>query len=195
MQISLKHFLYSFVAMFVAIDAIGILPVFLSITQKYDAKKKRDVVKQSLIVALTVALVFLVMGNTIFKLMGIALHDFKVGGGIVLLVMAILDLVKSKNSDDHTKSTGVVPIAVPLITGPALITTIMLQVGIYGYPIVFLSLLLNFVFIWFVLNKSVWITKMLGEEGTDIVSKIAALFMTAIAFSMIRSGVFESMVK
>lgn len=188
----MQNLLYSFVGMFVAMDIIGILPLYLGMTQGLDRHRRRKVVNQSVAVAAVVALAFFFLGKSIFKLLGIALYDFQVGGGIVLLVMAILDLIKGREKDGKHDSTGIVPLAVPLITGPGLITIVMLQVSLYGPLVVFLSLIANFAFSWVALRKSTIITRLIGEEGTDIVSKIAALFMTAIAFAMIRNGIFEA---
>jgi multiple antibiotic resistance protein len=187
-----QQLLYSFIGLFVAMDVIGILPMYLGMTQGLETRKRRRMVNASVMVAAIVALVFLVIGRWIFKGLGIALYDFKVGGGIVLLVMAILDLIRGKGGEAHTTSTGVVPLGVPLITGPGLITTVMLQARLYGYPIVLVAMTANFLFAWAALRKSAVITRVIGGEGTDIISKIAALLMTAIAFSMIRSGIFEA---
>lgn len=187
-----SKFVYSFIGMFVAMDIIGILPLYLGMTQTLKPTERRRIVNLSIMVALAVALIFTIIGKGIFKALGIAMYDFKVGGGIVLLVMAILDLIKGKAEENHTGSTGIVPLAVPLITGPGLITTIMLQVGLYGYGVVLLSMFANFVISWAALRKSAIITRLIGVEGTDIISKIAALLMTAIAFAMIRSGIFEA---
>ena len=188
----MRPLLYSFIGMFVAMDIIGILPMYLGMTQRLHPERRRQIVRQSVFVAAIVAISFVFIGKGIFNLLGIGIYDFKVGGGTVLLVMAILDLVRGKSGDEHSDSTGVVPLAVPLITGPGLITTIMLQVGIYGNLCVLLALAANFAFAWLALKYSSLITRFIGEEGTNIVSKIAALFMTAIAFSMIRSGIFEA---
>ncbi|MEW6058308.1 MAG: MarC family protein [Bdellovibrionota bacterium] len=188
----MEELLYSFIGVFVAMDIIGILPMYLNITRGMDKARRKRVLRQSIIIAGSVAIAFLLVGQWIFKFMGIELHDFMVGGGVVLLVMAILDLIHSKKSEDHSGSTGVVPLALPLITGPGLITTVMLQVTLYGNGIVALGLVLNFFFAWFALSKSDLITKLIGKEGTDIASKLAALFLTAIAFSMIRRGVYEA---
>lgn len=187
------HLLYSFIGIFVAMDIIGILPMYLGMTKGLEQGRKKRIVDHSTLVAGAVAFSFLLIGKWIFKFLGIAMYDFKVGGGIVLLVISILDLVRGKKNDDHGSSTGIVPLAVPLITGPGLITTVMLQVSLYGNAIVLLSLLANFVFAWVVLRKGSFITRIIGEEGTDIISKIAALFMTAIAFAMIRSGIFDAL--
>jgi multiple antibiotic resistance protein len=187
-----QQLLYSFIGLFVAMDVIGILPMYLGMTQGLENRKRRRMVNASVLVAAIVALVFLAIGQWIFKGLGIALYDFKVGGGIVLLVMAILDLIRGKGGEAHTTSTGVVPLGVPLITDPGLITTVMLQARLYGYLIVLAAMAANFLFAWAALRKSALITRLIGGEGTDIVSKIAALLMTAIAFSMIRSGIFEA---
>lgn len=176
---------------FVAMDIIGILPMYLSFTRGIDSKKRKEIVNQSIFVAALVAIVFVIIGDSVFSLLGISLADFKIGGGLVLMVISIIDLVKGKHPEDKHVSTGVVPLAVPLITGPGVITTVMLQVGIYGHIAVIVTLLLNFLFAWVVLNRSHLITRVIGEEGAEIVSKIAALFMTAIAVSMIRSGFLD----
>lgn len=187
-----QNIVVSFLGIFVAMDIIGILPLYLGMTKGLDFRQRSRVVNQSIFVAALAALVFVLVGKFIFKILGIAIWDFKVGGGIVLLVMSILDLIRGKSNEEHSTSTGVVPLAVPLITGPAVITTVMLQVGLYGYFVVITALLANFLFAWFALLRSNLITRLIGGEGTDIISKIAALFMTAIAFSMIRSGIFEA---
>ncbi len=191
----MRTFLFSFIGLFVAMDIIGVLPMYLGMTQGIPANKRALIVRQSVIVAGLVALSFALVGKWIFKILGIAIYDFKVGGGIVLLVMSLLDLIRGKSNEDRPVSTGVVPLAVPLITGPGVITTVMLQVGIYGHLIVVLSMLVNFIIAWIALRHGGIITKLIGAEGTNIISKIAALFMTAIAFSMIRSGIFEAIAK
>jgi len=188
----MRHFLHSFIGQFVAMDIIGILPLYLGMTQGVDVRRRRKVVDQSILVAFIVSFVFALIGQSIFKFLGIAMYDFTVGGGIVLLVMSILDLVRGRGSEAHSTSTGVVPLAVPLIAGPALITTVMLQVSLYGHHVVLPMLLLNFGFAWVALRNSAPITRLIGKEGTDIISKIAHLLMTAIAFSMIRRGIMEA---
>lgn len=187
-----QELLYSFIGIFVAMDVIGTLPVFLGITRGLEGPRKSRLVNLAVAVAAGVAVVFAMAGPWIFKALGIAIYDFKVGGGIVLLVMAILDLIRRHETESKTGPTGVVPLGVPLITGPGTIATIMLQMELYNSVIVFISMVLNFSFAWIALRQSSRITRVIGEEGTDVVSKIAALLMTAIAFAMIRTGIFEA---
>lgn len=186
------QFLYSFSGLFVAMDIIGILPLYIGMTRSLPLDEKRRITRLSVWVAFAVALVLGMTGSWVFRFLGIGLADFKVGGGIVLLIMAILDLIPRGHGEKaRPPVTGVVPLGVPLITGPGTIATAMLQVGLYGHLTVALALVANFAIAWVVLRYSGLITRVIGNEGADIVSKIAALFMTAIAFAMIRSGIIE----
>ncbi len=185
--------LFAASSIFVAMDVIGVVPIYLGMTRSLSVPQKSLLLKQSIAVALGVAVLFWIAGDSMFKLLGISVHDFKVGGGIVLLVMSILELVRDKRPPDGAHSSSVVPLGVPLITGPALITILMLQVGLYGHLIVLGGLLVNFAFAWLVLSQSQLLTRFLGESGITIISKIMALFTTAIAFAMIRTGILASL--
>jgi multiple antibiotic resistance protein len=187
----MQELIYSFTGIFVAMDIIGILPLYLGMTRLLGDQERTRITRLSVLVAFSVALVFGMTGTWLFRFLGISLADFKVGGGIVLLIMAILDLLPHGKDGNRPQATGVVPLGVPLITGPGTIATAMLQVGLYGHVTVTLALIGNFLFAWFALRYSTLITRVIGNEGADIVSKIAALLMTAIAFAMIRTGLIE----
>lgn len=192
-----KDFSLSFLAIFVAMDIIGVLPLFLTLTHELQGNPNRkeeldSLVRQSMTVAFTVAIVFLLIGQELFHYLGITLADFRIAGGIVLLLMALADLVGGPETGKRLSgSTGVVPIGVPLITGPGVLTALVLQVGSHGYWVTGLAAFLNYIFAWVVLKKSNLITRAIGRDGTVVVSKIAALLLAAISVGMIRSGVFE----
>ena len=184
-----------FVAIFVALDTIGTLPIFISMTRSLTRGKRDKIVNTSMLVALIVAIMFIFVGEKIFRFAGISLYDFKIAGGLVLLLVALADLVGGPESVNHSSgSTGIVPLAVPLITGPGVITTVVLQVDAVGYLIPIAALFANYLLTWIVLRNSEKVTKLIGKDGTVVISKIAALLMTAIAVSMIRSGIFDAIV-
>lgn len=186
--------IFSLSGIFVAMDIVGVVPIYLGMTKALSEGQKQVLLRQSIAVAFLVAVVFFIAGDWVFKMLGITLEDFKVGGGIVLLVMSILELVRDRRqADGESSSTGVVPLGVPLITGPALITILMLQVSLYGHLVVFIAVVLNFAFAWLVLAKSKLLTRLLGQSGITIISKIMALFTTAIAFAMIRTGIMAGL--
>ena len=191
----IKSFNLAFVGIFVALDVIGTLPMFISMTHSLSRTKRNDVVDRSMLVALFVAFAFVFVGENVFRFLGITLFDFKIAGGLVLLLVSLADLVSGPeviNKDRASGSTGIVPLAVPLITGPSVITTLVLQVHTFGYPVTIAALLINYLLAWVVFRNSERVTRAIGKDGTVVISKIAALFLVAIAISMIRSGIFNA---
>ena len=190
----MASFLMSFTAIFVALDIMGALPVYLSLTRDLPKKERNEVVNTSMSVAFIVALVFLFIGRTVFHHLGITLYDFRMAGGVILLLIALSDLHGGPDAVKQTSgSTGIVPLALPLITGPGVLTALVLQVGQYGYWITILALVSNYAFAWIVLRNCDLIQRWIGKDGTVVVSKITSLLLAAISVSMIRSGFFEAL--
>lgn len=181
----------TFVALFVALDILGTLPMYLSMTQGMNPKRKARTVDVSMLVAFVVAVLFAVGGQPLFRWLGIDLFDFKIAGGIVLLLLSLADLVSGPEAASRASgSTGIVPLAVPLITGPGVLTTLVLQVNSVGYVVTFAALAGNYLVAWVLLRKSDKVTLLIGKDGTVVFSKIAALLLAAIAIAMIRGGIF-----
>jgi multiple antibiotic resistance protein len=181
----------AFIPLFVAIDVPGLVPLFISLTAGMTLKSKRKLIVEASLTAGGVALVFLVLGKVIFKFLGITENDFRIGGGIVLIVLAVTDLLFSsdeRKSSDNS-SVGVVPIGIPLIMGPAALTSIIIIVDAYGYWISMIALALNLVLVWFTFRHSDYIIKVMGAGGARAFAKVASLFMVAIAVMMIRVGI------
>ncbi len=179
----------TFIPLFVAIDVLGVVPLFLSLTQGLTPKEKRTLVTEATLTALAVSIVFLFGGRLIFDFMGITEDDFRVGGGIVLLVLAVDDLIFSSESRRNPETkVGIVPIGIPLIIGPAALTTLLILNDTYGKVPAVMSLLANLLIVWVVFRKSDLVSKLLGEAGSKAVAKVAALFMAGIAVMMIRVG-------
>jgi len=189
MLYSYKIFILSFIPLFVAIDVLGLVPIFLSLTSEMNPKQKKKLITDATLTALAVSLVFLFGGRMIFNFLGITENDFRVGGGIVLLVLAIVDLIFAgeENRTPQT-SVGVVPIGIPLIIGPAVLTTILIVVDTYGYLAAVIGLLANLFLVWLIFRNSNLIIRIMGEAGSKAFAKVAALFMAAIAIMMIRVG-------
>jgi len=186
----LGTFLLAFIPLFVAIDVFGVLPLFIALTEGLDKRKKKALTTQATITAFAVSLLFLTAGKLIFSFLGITENDFRVGGGIVLLVLAIKDLLFSKQDQRDPEATvGVVPIGIPLIMGPAALTTIILLVDAHGYPWTIASLLVNMFIVWLVFAQAHRITAVVGKPGSRAIAKVFALFLAGIAVMMIRSGI------
>jgi len=190
MKFSLHNILMAFIPLFVAIDVFGAIPVFISLTNGMSPKAKKRLVIEATLTAGGVALVFLISGKLIFSFLGITENDFRIGGGIVLLVLSVYELLFAKDSPrDPGTSVGVVPIGIPLIMGPAALTSIIIVVDNYGYWMSMISLLLNLLIVWIVFHHSEFMMKIMGVAGSRAFAKVASLFMAAIAVMMIRVGV------
>ncbi len=189
MNFDFNSLLFSFIPLFVAIDVLGVVPVFLSLTDGLDRPQKHRLITQATLTALAVSVVFVFGGRLIFNFLGITENDFRVGGGIVLLVLAVSDLLFPSSGQRSTESTvGVVPIGIPLIVGPAALTTILILVDSQGYLVTLVSLAVNLIIVGLVFWYSDVVIKLMGVAGSKAVAKVAALFMAGIAVMMIRVG-------
>ena len=188
----LTSFLPSFVAVFVALDIIGAIPIYLSMTRNLSKDERNKIVNTSMGVAFLVAAIFIFIGQRLFQHLGIQIYDFRIAGGVILLLISLSDLLGNPESETRSSgSTGIVPLAVPLITGPGVLTTLLLQVPEQGYVMTLLTLVLNYGIAWIALRRCDLIQKVMGRDGSVVLSKIAALLLAAIAVAMIRSGVVE----
>lgn len=189
----IQNFALTFVAIFVALDIVGTLPLFIGMTSQMGKSTRNRIINISMLVAFVVAVAFIFLGDVIFRFIGIAVYDFKIAGGLVLLLVSLADLLGHPESSQRASgSTGVVPLAVPLITGPGVLTTLVLQVANVGLWITLFALFINYLLAWFLLRHSQGVERILGKDGTVVVSKIAALLLSAIAVAMIRGGLFEA---
>ncbi len=186
----METFLLAFIPLFVAMDVFGVLPLFVGLTEALDEPRRRRLTAEATLTAFGVSLLFLTAGNLLFSFLGIRESDFRVGGGIVLLVLAVYDLLFStEQKRDPGESIGVVPIGIPLIMGPAALTTLIIIQNAHGYVWAILSLMVNLLIVWVVFLQARKISRFMGKSVSAAVAKVAALFLTGIAVMMIRSGI------
>ncbi len=185
----IKNILLAFIPVFVAVDAIGVLPLFISLTNKLSAKERRKAIFQSLWTAISLALVFILVGKWLFSILGITVGDFMVAGGAILFCIAIMDLIQpGKQKGIAPEELGAVPLGTPLIVGPAVLTTCLIIVDQYGVPATIISVILNVSFAALIFSFSGGVIKIMGKAGAGALSRIMALLLAAIAVMMIRKG-------
>lgn len=185
----------TFIPLFVAMNAFMLLPIFISMTKDMTKPKRQKVIRDSILTAMIVSLTFTALGEAIFSILGITADDFKIAGGLLLIVLAILDL--TQHIEERMKPDvrmGVVPMGVPLIVGPAVLTNILLLVDHYGVIPTVIALMLNLFIVWISLTNAERIIKIVGKGGIVGISKVMALLLASIAVMMIRLGV-ENIVK
>ena len=186
----IKATLLAIIPIFIAMDALGVLPLFISLTEGMKDVERRRVVRDSILTGFVVSLGFLAVGKFIFSVIEVTIPDFKVAGGIILLIIAIHDLLfpeKKRRIDGAT--VGIVPLGVPLIVGPAVLTTMLISVDAYGYISTIISLVVNLTFAWGVFSRAGFLMRLLGEGGSKGVAKVVSLLLAAIAVMMIRRGI------
>jgi multiple antibiotic resistance protein len=177
----------------VAVDAIGVLPLFLNLTDGAEANRVQVMVIQSIVTALVVALVFCAVGEFLLGLLGITVSDFMIAGGSLLFALSLYDLLAFEKHQRKldVSSLGAVPVGVPLVVGPAVLTTTILLLRQYPSSplIVALATVVNILIAGLILWFSNGIIRLIGKTGAKTVSKLASLLLAAIGVMMIRKGI------
>ncbi len=189
----MDKFLLSFIPIFVAMDAIGILPMFIGFTEHLKKRERQRTIIQSIITAFIIGIVFLFLGRWIFKILGVQVSDFKIAGGAVLLAISLRDILQHEKARKLSSETmGAVPIGTPLVVGPAVLTTIIILIDSYGPYMTVLSFVINLMFTWVTFHYATDISNFLGKAGSKAFSKIASLLLAAIAVMMMRKGIIDT---
>lgn len=192
----MNNLLLAFIPIFVAVDAIGVLPIFISLTEGMKKKEKSRTILQSMIIALALAIVFIVLGKVIFRVLGITISDFMIAGGLVLFCLAVLDIVNpEKKRRIPSKELGAVPLGTPLIVGPAVLTTSLILISEYGVAATLFSVLINVLLAGLIFSLSETLIKLIGVAGSRALSKVMSLLLAAIAVMMIRKGLFQLFIR
>lgn len=187
----MQEFWICFIPLFVAVDAFGTLPLFISLTEGFDSQKLKRVIIQSVITASVVTLGFLAVGPDFLLFLGITVSDFMIAGGILLLTISLSDLLsgEKKQKQTDTDNIGAVPIGIPLIAGPAVLTTCILLSSAHGTVLTAVSAFINILLAGIIFYFAGPICQCLGRTGTKTASKLASLLLTAIAVMLIRKGI------
>lgn len=189
----------TFIPIFVAVDAIGNIPLFVSLVEGLHKKQIQKVITKSITIATAVAIIFMFIGKWILRFIGITIPDFQIAGGALLFIISVRLLLpgttKHLLSDGHDKDVGVFPLGTPLITGPAVLTTTLMMLDSFGLWPTFISLAVNMVIVWITLAKANSIIRLMGTSGTRAFSKIMYILLAAIGVMMVRRGVTGVFIK
>ena len=185
-----KKFLECFIPLFVTIDPVGLAAIFLALGRDVPVEKRRRIASQATITGGAVALFFLFLGRAVFIAIGIGEGDFQIAGGLILFVIAARELTNSASQErrDLPDDFGVVPLGMPLIAGPATITTLLVISQSVGIWMTLLALIVNLVLVAIAFAQSERLERLIGSTGLRAVSKIIALLLAAIAVHIVRRG-------
>src|SRR3989338_1858400 len=195
----LEPFILTFIPIFVAVDAIGNIPIFVSLVEGASRKQRQKIVIDSVTIATVVAILFLLIGKGVLIFIGITIADFQIAGGILLFVIAVRLLLPGSSkillSNGREKDICIFPLGMPLITGPAVLTTTLMMLDSFGFVYTLISLILNMFIVWITLVKADSIIRYMGSGGTRAFSKIMYILLAAIAVMMVRKGITGTFIK
>jgi multiple antibiotic resistance protein len=185
-----RPYLLAFVPLFVAIDAVAVVPSFLALTEEEAAAQRARTLRLSVVTGLLAGLGFLVLGRGVFRLLGVTIADFQVAGGAVLFAISVTDLIAPRDPRLLPgASAGVVPLGVPLLVGPAVLTTLLSSLNSHGILVTLVAFVVNMLVAWAILSRAGLVTRVLGLQGTRGFAKVMSLLMAAIGVTMVRRGI------
>jgi len=208
---AITFFVYAFASIFVIVNPVAGLITFISLTSEMTADERNATVKRSVTVACLLAIVFAVSGELILRFFGITVDCLRVAGGILLFTVA-LDMMHARVSRESVtmeeirdatrrEDVSIFPIAIPLLTGPGAITTVILVMGA-GTALelkmtVILAILLTFALSYLIFRFANRINKIMGITGSLVITRVMGLLLGAIAVNFVSIGawnLYQSMV-
>lgn len=192
-----------FVSLLAIVNPLGVIPLFISMTGDQNTQQRYKTIDVVAFGVCAILLVSLFFGELLLEFFGITIDAFRVGGGILILLMAVAMLHAKTSNIQQTdaeaqesvakESVAIVPLAMPLLAGPGAISTVILaahrSTGIVHYMIIAAGILVLSLLIWCALRLSPWVAARISSTGINIFTRIMGLILTAIAVEFIASGI------
>jgi multiple antibiotic resistance protein len=211
MTSELTFFISVFTALFSIINPVSGVMAFISMTSSMKEEDKNYVAKRSAVIGCIIALIFTISGNYILEFFSITVDSLRVAGGILLFLVAMdmlfarttRESITSEELSDavHRENLAIFPMAMPMLTGPGAITTIILYLrkGIEDYPlnlktviiIEIVAILLIFIITFLIFRFSDYFRKVVGMTGMLVMTRLMGLFLGAIAVGFITDGIWN----
>ncbi|MDC1060202.1 MarC family protein [Alphaproteobacteria bacterium] len=195
-------YLQSFVLYFVVIDPFGTTPIFMSLTKHQNAKEKIKSALEGVLTATIILIFFSIVGNFLLSYLNISLGAFKIAGGIILFIISLEMLFdkrqerKEKDIENVSSNIAIFPLAIPLLSGPAAITSVIVIVSQFGdnltYQLISTISLLCVMFITFILffivSKS---QQFINKKVINVFSRVIAIVLAGLSIQYITDGVIS----
>jgi len=191
MEIVIEELAKSIVALFIIVDPIGNVPIFMGLTSNMSREERRKTFETAIIISFVLLNLFALAGQSILSIFNISIHSFKIAGGLLLFIISMKILLHGMWEEKHlsSRSIGVVPIAFPLLVGPGAITLTIVNIQTAGVLVTVISVIIVLLVTWLILRAIEPINNFLGETGSVVISRLMAVFIAAIAIEFIASGV------
>lgn len=187
MGFNLQHFLTVSFTLFAVIDAIGSIPILISLNTKMGGIREL----RATIISGMFMVGFLYLGEPFLKLLGVTIHSFAIGGSIVIFLLG-LEMVLGHEifkSEKDARAGTVVPVAFPVIAGAGTLTTVMSLKANFEEINILLGIVANLVLVYIVLKSLGFIERALGEAGLIAVRKFFGVILLAIAVKIFGSNI------
>ena len=194
-------FLRIFVAIFIIVDPVGLLPLFIALTHNYSKKRIERTVQLACLTAAFILIIFAFAGNIILEIFGVTIPAFRIAGGIIVFIVA-LEMLQAKRTRLKTtpeeeekgleqEEVGIVPIGIPMLAGPGAITTVVVFTSSsqeYTY-ITVVAIILTLLLTFFILKQAVFIHRILGPTGLNIFTRLMGLILAVISIQFVIDGI------
>ncbi len=189
-------FIKAFIQIAIAIDVLGILPLYLGMVENVPEDRKKSVLRASLLAGLVVGIGFTLLGRAAFRVLSIEIYDFEIAGGLILLLIGVLDLVgEEKTMRKPAEAFGIVPLGIPLIVGPAVISVMFLLVDQTGILATVAAFIANLIVVGLTFRYAPYVSRFLGKDGMKAISKVMMLILIAVGVRMLRLGIMTAFFK
>ncbi|MBI4175739.1 MAG: MarC family protein [Candidatus Aenigmarchaeota archaeon] len=186
------EYISAVILLFVIMDPFGSIPYLMKATQGFRKPRRAAGANRATLIAGGVILVFAIFGAYILSIFSIDAASFRIAGGLVLAILGLqlvlgISLTHEKKKD---YDTAIIVIGTPMITGPGVITTIILLEGSMGLVMTLAAAFTALFLTWLTLRLSVSIQKTVGSQLVEIISRIFGILLVAMAISFIRAAIF-----
>lgn len=190
----LNEIIKTSVMLFIVIDAIGGIPIFISLVPDMSEDEIKKVVNLAIIVSFFILLFFGVIGRWILYLFNINLEEFKIAGGFLLLIIALDEIFNILPERKYPKEElGIVPIGCPLLAGPGAITVILVILYRFNFPknyiIMSASVIIVTLVNWIILSRLINIKRIFGRKGILLLTKLMGIILAGISINFLASGI------
>jgi multiple antibiotic resistance protein len=184
--------LKSVIALFVVVNPIGKIPLFITLTQKMEKENKKLVSKNAIVTTAVLLTAFAIAGIQLLSVFGISIFSFMIAGGVLLFIISIEFLTYGEwryGVSSISGDSGIVPLAFPLLAGPGAITTVIISLQTYGWIVSIISVVFVVLVTYLVLLLENPILRILGRKGSIVTTRVFAIFLAAIAVQYIVQGI------
>jgi len=203
LNIELQYLIFCLSTLFAVINPLGITPIFVAMTEKYDSETRSKIARKGIITGSMILIVFTLLGSIIFQFYGITVEAFQIMGGIIFFRsgMRMLDakVGRSRTTESEreefrdTDEIAISPIGVPLITGPGAITGVVILSGKaptnFSVLVLLFSVIISMFIFYFILKAGNYIGQKIGIAGMRVIERMMGLILMVIAVQFIINGI------